>query len=298
MARPAAEVEVDVELVRSLLRDQHPDLAERSIEVLGSGWDNVLFRLGADLLVRLPRRSASAHLLEHEQRWLPVIGPSLPLPVPVPERVGEPGHGFPWRWSVVPWIPGRPIHGATGLDWPAIAAQLGAFVAAVDRPAPPDAPSNPYRGTPLTDREPILAVGLERAAARLDAIGIGQDRLLQRWSQLCALPATDGAPTWLHGDLHPLNILVDGGSVSGVVDFGDVCAGDRATDLSLAWIVLPAEVRDRFRRAAGARRPVDEATWGRARGWAIALSVAYLGGDDVIAPIGARALAEALADGS
>jgi aminoglycoside phosphotransferase (APT) family kinase protein len=293
-------VEVDVDLVRALLRDQHPDLAELSISELGSGWDNVLYRLGPDLLVRLPRRAACAHLLEHEQRWLPVLGPSLPLPVPVPVRTGEPGRGFPWPWSVVPWIPGRPVHGSTELDWPAIADQLGGFVAAVNQPAPAEAPHNPYRGTSLEEREPQLLAALDRAADRLAGMGGGVDRgrIETAWSALRRLPASSEPPSWLHGDLHPLNILVEGGSVSGVVDFGDMAAGDRATDLSLAWLVLPASVRARFRQAAGAGRPVDDATWERARAWAIALGVAYLSGDDVIAAIGARAVTEALADGS
>lgn len=300
MGRPDAEVQVDGDLVRVLLRDQHPDLAELSISELGSGWDNVLYRLGTDLLVRLPRRAASAQLLEHEQRWLPVIGPSLPLPVPVPVRTGKPGPGFPWHWSVVPWIPGRPIQGSTELDWPAIADQLGGFVAAVTHPASPEAPHNPYRGTSLEEREPQLHAALDRAAGRLAAMGDGVDRgrIEAAWSALRRLPASSAPPSWLHGDLHPLNILVDGGSVSGVVDFGDMTAGDRATDLALAWLVLPAPVRPRFRQAAGARRPVHDATWGRARAWAIALAVAYLSGDDVIAAIGARALTEALADAS
>lgn len=291
-------MEVDADLVGALLRDQHPDLAELPISELGSGWDNVLFRLGPDLLVRLPRRVASAHLLEHEQRWLPLIGPSLPLPVPVPVRTGEPGRGFPWRWSVVPWIPGRPIHGSTELDWPAIADQLGGFVAAVNHPAPPEAPRNPYRGTSLEEREPQLHAALDRAGDRLATMGDGVDRgrIESVWSALRRLPASSEPPSWLHGDLHPLNILVDGGSVSGIVDFGDMAAGDRATDLSLAWLVLPASVRARFRRAAGAERPVDDATWGRACAWAIALAVAYLSGDDVIASIGARALPDALVD--
>ncbi|MGV3760659.1 MAG: aminoglycoside phosphotransferase family protein [Actinomycetota bacterium] len=298
MARPDAEVEVDLDLVCALLRDQHPDLAGLAISELGFGWDNVLFRLGPDLLVRLPRRAASAHLVEHEQRWLPVIGPSLPLPVPLPVRTGEPGQGFPWRWSVVPWIPGRPIHGSTELDWPAIADQLGRFVAAVNHPAPPEAPHNPYRGTSLAEREPHLHAALDRAGDQLAAVGDGvhRGRIESVWSALRTLPVSSEPPSWLHGDLHPLNILVDGGSVSGVVDFGDMAAGDRATDLSLAWLVLPASVRARFRQAAGSRRPVDDATWGRARAWAIALAVAYLSGDEVIAPIGARALAEALAN--
>ena len=106
-AKPAAEVTIDTSVVRALLQEQHADLAHLSLIEVGEGWDNKLFRLGEDLAVRLPRRAASAALIEHEQRWLPRLSPRLPLPVPAPIRVGRPGCGFPWSWSVVRWFPGQ-----------------------------------------------------------------------------------------------------------------------------------------------------------------------------------------------
>lgn len=293
MGTPAAEVDVDADLVRRLLADQHPDLAERPLVELASGWDNVLFRLGDDLLVRLPRREASAHLVEHEQRWLPALAPLLPLPVPVPIRTGRSGQGYPWRWSIVPWIPGAPIHERPPADWTLAAERLGTFVAALHQPAPPDAPRNPFRGTPLVDRTERLHSGLAEAAGQID-----EQAVLGLWPRLVELPSATDPPLWLHGDLHPLNIVVHHGEVAGILDFGDLAAGDRATDLSLAWLVLPPDARPAFRAAAGARRPIDDATWSRARAWAIALGVAYQHGDAVVSAIGARAVAEALADSS
>src|SRR5947209_3358610 len=104
---PPVELEIDEALVRRLLSAQHPDLAERSISLAASGWDNAIFRLGHDLAVRMPRRAIGATLIEHEQRWLPTLAPSLPVPIPTPVRVGAPGQDYPWRWSVTPWFEGE-----------------------------------------------------------------------------------------------------------------------------------------------------------------------------------------------
>lgn len=260
----------------------------------GEGWDNVIFRLGDGLAVRVPRRVEGARLILNEQRWLPGLADRLPLPVPTPVHAGTPGAGYPWAWSVVPWIDGTAIEHHAVPDWLTVAEQLGAFLAAMHQPATADAPRNPYRGVPLADRS-------ERLAQSLDALRDVADRarVEARWAELVETPPRDGPPLWLHGDLHGLNLLAgDDGTLSGVIDFGDMTAGDRATDLSVAWIVLPADVRDRFRQTAGAHHPVDDDTWARARGWALCLGVAHLGGDDRIAPMGRRAVAAALEDRS
>ena len=104
---PAAEVVVDTETVRGLLRAQHPDLSDLPLQETASGWDNFIFRLGEGMSVRLPRRLASVAMLEHEQRWLPAIAPQLPVPVPALLRMGKPGDQYPWPWSIVPWLSGE-----------------------------------------------------------------------------------------------------------------------------------------------------------------------------------------------
>jgi aminoglycoside phosphotransferase (APT) family kinase protein len=141
--KPPAEVTIDPSLVRALLQEQHTDLAQLALIDIGEGWDNKLFRLGDALAVRLPRRAASAALIEHEQRWLPRLSPRLPLPVPVPLRVGRPGSGFPWSWSVVPWLAGESALVAPPQDPAPIAATLAQFLRALHQPAPDDAPHNP-----------------------------------------------------------------------------------------------------------------------------------------------------------
>lgn len=291
---PSAEVDVDEPLVRRLLAEQHPDLAARSLRPIASGWDNAIFRLGDDLAVRLPRREIAARLVGHEHRWLPQLAPRLPLPVPVPLRVGRPGCGFPWAWTICPWLEGAIAADEPPSDPDATADVLGAFLAALHRPAPPDAPVNPYRGIPLARREGRFVDSVAQLADVIDAAAVRRC-----WARLADTPPDPGPPRWLHGDLHPANLLVRAGRLAGVLDFGDLTAGDRATDLSIAWMLLPSRSRTRLRDAAGAEAPIDDATWARARAWALHLSVAYLAGSadhPVIARIGRTTLAAVLAD--
>lgn len=269
---PAAEVDLDAALVRALLAEQFPDLEALPLDLVANGWDNAVFRLGDDLCVRLPRRQAAAPLVEHEQRWLPSLAPTLPLPIPAPVRSGGPSRteGFPWAWSVCPWLPGRIALEAPPADAVEAAVVLGHFVAALHRPAPADAPPNPYRGVPLSDRTERLLQAVARLGDAVDGAAI-----VERWEALVVTPPWSGPPLWLHGDLHAANVLVDGGRVSAVIDFGDVTAGDPATDLALAWLLFGDDdgARRAFRHAAG---DVDDDTWRRAEGWALALGLAFL----------------------
>jgi aminoglycoside phosphotransferase (APT) family kinase protein len=105
---PISELEIDVPLVYSLLEEQHPDLKHLPIHLIDAGWDNAMFRLGEQLSVRLPRRKAAATLIENEQTWLPFLAEQLPIRVPTPYRLGKPARGYPWRWSVLPWLAGIP----------------------------------------------------------------------------------------------------------------------------------------------------------------------------------------------
>ncbi len=288
---PAAEVHIDEPLVRALLADQHPDLAAGELTLVANGWDNVLWRLGPDLVVRLPRRQGAADLVLHEQRWLPGLARGLPLPVPVPVHVGRPGAGFPWSWSICAWVAGERASSVTLADPQAEAVRLGSFLRALHVPAPPDAPANPYRGRPLADRsEPTQ----QRLAALADVID--RPALTAAWEAALAVEAYAGPPLWLHGDLHPANILAGDGRIVAVIDFGDITAGDPATDLAVAWMLLPAAAGSAFRSAAGTS---DDATWRRARGWALSLALAYIASsadNPAMAAIGHHTLHQVLAD--
>lgn len=286
---PAADVLVRPGLVRRLLRAQHPDLADLPLRRLGSGWDTVVLRLGGALTVRLPRRELGARLVATEQRWLRVLAPRLPLPTPEPVRLGAPTSEYPYPWSVCRYVPGRPA-GADALTGPAglpAAEVLADLMRSLHVRAPGDAPRNPYRGVPLAERTERLDAALPDLPASL------RDPVHRAWQRALGAAAFEGPPRWLHGDLHGLNVLVSRRRIRGVIDFGDLCAGDPATDLASAWLLLDRPARQRLRDLLG----TDEAQWERGRGWALYLSVMFLahsGQSEVNGAIGMRGLAELL----
>ncbi len=270
MCMPNAEVPITPDLVRELLREQHEDLASLAIVEAGEGWDNKQLRLGSEFVVRLPRRQAAVSLIEHEQHWLPLLAPQLPLPVPAPVRVGRPGCGFPWAWSVCPWFHGETAATATA-DPQALTEQLAEFLAALHQPAPSDAPVNPFR-TSLASRADVFCERLARVGRRLDG-----ELAMAAWHAVVAEPDWHGPPVWLHGDLHPANLVVHEGRLRAVIDFGDLTAGDPAVDLAVAWMLWPGPLRRVFRTVVERTSVwINDATWRRARGWALALGVAYL----------------------
>lgn len=277
----------DAGIVRALLAEQHPDLARLPIRHVARGWDNDLFRLGDDLAVRLPHRAQAAPLLAHELAWLPRLAPRLPLPVPVPLRAGQPGVGHPWPWSVVPWLPGRSALLDPPIDLADAATTLGRFFRAMHVPAPADAPPNPLRGTPLRARLPLLEDRL--AHLEVEGTDLPTARIRRLVAAYAQEPEWPGPPVWVHGDPHAHNMLVDRGRLSAVVDFGDITAGDPASDLGALHSLLPAESLPGFAAAYGV--PLDDPLWRRAAGWAVCLGAAVLGGpDETIRPMGRRLL--------
>jgi aminoglycoside phosphotransferase (APT) family kinase protein len=271
MATPSAEIDIDEQLVRSLLMEQQPALADLPLQFVANGWDNVMVQVGDELSIRLPRRAAAAQLVRNEQRWLPILAPTLPLLIPTPIFAGRPGSLYPWAWSICLWLPGESAATAPPSDPHDTALALAAFVVALHQPAPPDAPENPYRGVHLRQRA-------DAVRQRVDLLGdvVDADRVLGVWDDLRSTPEWSGPPLWLHGDLHPSNMLTDQGRLSAIIDFGDITSGDPATDLALAWMMFEPRERAVFRDAAA----FEDATWRRAAGWAVNLSLAYLTGDD------------------
>jgi aminoglycoside phosphotransferase (APT) family kinase protein len=265
-SKPPADIDIDEMLVRSLLRAQHPDLADLPLQPTDSGWDNAMFRLGEDLAVRLPRRLAATKLIEHEQEWLPQLAPLLPIAVPGPVRIGLPAENYPSRWSVVPWMPGR--NADLNEPRPDQAERLAAFLCALHRPGPVDAPLNPYRGGSLRYRDEQIVERVRRLERETTLIN---DDVLRVYQDALQAPL-DVEPTWLHGDLHGGNLLVDDdGVITGVIDWGDMTRGDRATDLATLWMNLgDRKARENALRACNG---VSDATWRRAKGWAVFFGV-------------------------
>lgn len=265
---PAAEIDVTVDLVHALIVEQHPDLSDLALSPVANGWDNAIFRLGPTLAVRVPRRQVGADLVEHEHRWLPDMAEQLPIPIAAPVRIGRPSTVYPWAWSICPWFDGEVAADVALSDPVGDARRLGAFVDSLHQPAPPDAPSNPYRGQPVGDLRPRVQANVELLTSQVD----GQ-RVLERFEHLASVDEWSGVPLWLHGDLHAANMVVLDGAISAVLDFGDLTSGDPAVDLAVAWMLFDDEARSAFRTAAG---DIDDATWSRAQAWALHFALLYV----------------------
>ncbi|MFN7983363.1 MAG: aminoglycoside phosphotransferase family protein [Vicinamibacterales bacterium] len=271
--KPVADLEIDEALVHLLLREQHADLAHLPLAHVDGGWDNELFRLGDELVVRLPRREAAAQLIEHEQRWLPQLAARLPIPASVPLRAGTPSTLFPWSWTITRWISGTPAD----LVEPDVdqATSFANFLRALHVPAPAEALSNPLRGVPLHERDERVRARIEHLmrSAAFTRIAPSVRRV---WDEALAAPASFER-RWLHGDLHPLNVLVSSRSdrrIVGIIDWGDLAGGDVATDLASVWMLF-ADPATRA-HVRGAYGECDDAMWTRAKGWAVFFGVVLL----------------------
>jgi aminoglycoside phosphotransferase (APT) family kinase protein len=257
-------IEITADLVRALLREQHPDLAGLAIREVAGGWGNHMWRLGDELAVRMQRMDPTPELQLKERRWLPVLAPRLPLPVPTPVRFGEPAKRFPKHWTVMTWVHGEPLDHGTITRGAHAADTLAGFLRALHVEAPAEAPIAVDRGAHPRDctggfENFFQAVALDDIAADIAA------DVRAVWDDAVAAPAWEGPPVWVHGDLHPANVVVSDGTLAGIVDFGDMFAGDPAWDLAAAWVLLPAGTAARFfDRYAHA----DEAAIRRARGLA------------------------------
>lgn len=264
--------EITADLVVSLLRQQHPDLAELPVKFAASGWDNQLWRLGTELAVRLPWATGDAsELLLKEYSLVPKVAADLPLRTPVPQRLGLPTKAFPHSWIVTTWVPGEPADRAPVTRGDEAADSLGAFLAALHQPAPSDAPAGRHqRGGVLADTD-----GFDYFLGDVTERGLipDPDAVRKVWDDAVAAPRFAGPAVWLHADLHPANLLTFNGVFCGVIDFGDMCAGDPACDLAGSWLLLPDGAVDRFQQAYGS---ADEATLRRAKGWAILKVLACL----------------------
>jgi aminoglycoside phosphotransferase (APT) family kinase protein len=308
---PDADVDVDADLVARLVAAQHPSFAG-PVELVANGWDNAIFRLGRRWSVRMPRRALADRLVRSELRWLPVVAGSLPdgVRAPVPVAAGSPGPWYPYRWSITPWFEGEPASTVEPAERTSVAVALADVIVALGRPAPPDAPQNPYRGVPLVARDPVVSERL--ASGRLERLLPTDVAALSAvWADALAAPEWAGAPRWVHGDPHPGNLLLErhadadveaggaGWRLSAILDFGDLTAGDPATDLAAAWLVFDATGRASFRHRIERSRQTDAADWARARGWALAMGSAIvdtIGIDGPIGRVGAHALEQVLLD--
>ena len=310
-AVPAEEFPITLGLVAGLLADQHPDLAGLPLRPAAVGWDNVVYRLGDSLCVRVPRRALAAELVRKELDVVPALAARLAaagvgVALPVPVREGRPGRGYPWPWSVCRWTEGTPGLEVTAAERAAAVPGVAAFLRALHVPAPAGAPENPFRGGGLARLDTAVAARL----ARLGTAGAppltritAQDApaLAGLWERLRDTPELDVPRSWIHGDLHAGNVLFapDGG-LAGIIDFGDVCAGDPAVDLAAAWQLFGSRDRAAFRSLLEDDGDgYGAACWLRAAGWALhfgLLSVATEGKDPAFVRNGEETLAGLLGE--
>lgn len=267
---PAAEWDIDETLVRALLAGQFPDLVDLPLALLANGWDNVMYRLGDDFTVRLPRRDLAVPLIDNEQRCLELLAPRLPIPVPIPIHHGARSELFPKPWSICRWFPGVLATDAALADPAHEARRLGDFLTALHQPAPDDAPHNEWRGHDAR----LLTPRVRANAERVDLGGSANPGLVvEVFERLSGVDAHAGPPVWLHGDLHAANMLVHDGAIGAVIDFGDITSGDPAVDLAIGWMLFDADARSVFRSALP---HIDDAAWSRGAAWAVHFAVTYL----------------------
>ena len=264
------QLDIDVSLVRRLLAEQFPHWTDLPIvRVKSAGTENAIYRLGDDLAIRLPYRPVNTTQVDKDHRWLPLLSPHLPLPIPVPVAKGTPDEGYPSQWSVCRWLPGENVTLDRLVDPSQAAKELAKFIHTLQQidssggPAP--GAHNFFRGIPLADRD-----GYTRAAIAKSTSLVDSDAVTTTWERDLQPPAWGEPPVWIHGELVPGNLLALSGQLSGVIDWGGLAVGDPATELLPAWNLFQHESRDAFRTEID----VDDATWARGRG--LALSVALV----------------------
>jgi aminoglycoside phosphotransferase (APT) family kinase protein len=263
------EAEIDAALVSRLLTEQFPHWAGAPVRVVeSSGTDNVTFRVGADLAVRLPRTERTQGQVRKDVTWMPRLAPHVPLAIPEPLALGRPSEDYPFDWAVYRWLDGEPFQLDRLTDPIAAARGLAEFVRClqrVDTTGAPVPPADPFsRGTPLAPRDALFREALEELRDEFDT-GL----MLAAWEASLAADTWDGTPRWIHGDLMAGNVLVSGGELSAVIDFGTAWAADPAGDLLPAWYLFEADSRRAFRDAM----EVDQDTWTRARGWVLSMEL-------------------------
>jgi aminoglycoside phosphotransferase (APT) family kinase protein len=266
------EVRIDEELVQQLLRTQLPDLANEELRLVpAQGTDNVVFRLGTELSVRLPRKPSAVRSLLIEREWLPRLAPRLPLAVPLPVASGEPSSAYPFPWTVCTWVSGRPLPPGGGLsagDVDMLAGFVLALQALETTGGPQVQPGQ--RAGPVAAYDAIAHAALDetsalKAAGRIQPDLVDEEAAASAWRAAVEATAWQGPGVWVHRDLQGGNLVTVDGRLSGVLDFGGLAVGDPAGDVMAAFHLFSSEGRTRFRAAVGS----DDATWVRARGWAL-----------------------------
>lgn len=263
------QIDIDLATVGQMIARQFPQWADLPLSrVPSAGTDNALFRLGTQMVVRLPLMPGSTEQVAKEQRWLPLLAPLLPLEVPLPLAHGIPGEGYPWDWSIYRWLDGETATPERIEDAQAAAIALAEFIRAMHAIDPAGGPApgshNFWRGDALAPRDEDVRAALDALHGTIDV-----DAAAKAWDAALAAPTWDAPGVWIHGDLYSGNLLARDGRLSAVIDFGGAGVGDPACDVMAAWSFLTADTRDAFRDSMS----IDDATWARGKGWALSMAL-------------------------
>lgn len=261
------ELDINETLVKQLLSAQFPEWSNLDLKRIKSdGTDNAIYRLGADMCVRLPRIHWAANDVEKEHKYLPQLARALPLAIPAPLGIGLPQANYPWHWSVYNWLEGEDASIAPIADQHQVASDLANFLIALQQINPSDGPPS-RRGVPLSMKNNETRKAIGQLHAKIDTA-----KASAAWEECLKAPVWDKSPVWLHGDLLPANLLVNNGRLSAIIDWGLLGVGDPACDLIVAWSLLSKDSRETFR----AKLAIDDATWIRGRGWALSIAITIL----------------------
>jgi aminoglycoside phosphotransferase (APT) family kinase protein len=263
-----------IDLARKLIAEQFPQYAGLPIvDVEKQGHDNRTYRLGDDMLVRMPTAQAYGLKVPKEQKLLPQLACHLTILIPVPIKMGKASEEYPYPFSIYKWLTGKSINllMLTRQETEQLALQIALdcarflkelqAITEVEELRPGQ--HNFWRG----DHVCVYDQGARQQISELRGI-IDHIRALDLWERAC-LTRWNKPPVWIHGDFAIGNLLVHGGKLSAVIDFGGVAVGDPACDLVIAWTYLSGRARDIFIQEMNLGMNLDPDTWLRARAWAL-----------------------------
>lgn len=263
------QIEIPVDVVRTLLDSQFPQLRDAPVDAGESlGTVNAIFRVGEDLAARFPLRSRDCAIersvLEAQAHAADAFAAVSPFPSPRPVALGRPGDDYPGWWAIQTWLPGHSADGADVADSDGLAVDLVWLIRAL-RSADTAGRSFPggRRGGHLREHDDWVRSCLGKSHPWLDV-----PRLTVLWDRFVGLPRS-GPDVMSHGDLIPGNLLVADGHLVGVLDCGGFGPADPALDLIVAWHLFDDERRAVFRNGL----QVDDLEWERAKAWAFEQSI-------------------------
>lgn len=267
MSYPTNDISITESQLRKILDAQFPEYASFEISLLTSGWDNMLFRLGDELIIRIPRRKLGAQLIEHEITWLPILEDLLPIRVPTPIKIGSATNEYPYKWTINPWFDGdRALEKKISANEVKRLVSCLRVLHSVDTTS---APSNPFRENPLIAKDKDVQLRINEIEAKSIAI---PDSIKKLWDELKHIEI-DVSPSLIHGDLHPGNIIMYQENIEAIIDWGDITKGDISTDLACFWMLIGD---NELRFSAFDEYGASQSTLLRAKAWAIFYGITFL----------------------